>query len=139
MIAAQLTAESAHRIMAEHPSENGWQRLESRSCRGRHPRTPGQGPQVYWRRRRDFVDLNADPALWVVEQVSSAICVQSSFYRTITILQESPFAAELTPWLIRGPLAPGSRVYLTVANGNWVWQLTDDRSCCGGYLARWPD
>ena len=142
-------ADSARQIMAEHPSIIGWQRTESRSCGGQHPaRPPGAGPLVLWRRQRDYFDdetgqllsLTDDPPLWVVERISTALCVGKLWVHRIR-LAKGLVADMGIPWDISdGELGPGSTVTLATANGRWVWELVGERSCCcGGYLARWAD
>lgn len=150
MTAIELAA-SAHEVMAAHPSEAGWHRVEAQSCGGGHPKTAGTRPMVLWRRRRDMfdsryepLDLAVDPPLWVAEHVTTALCVTD---RWVWMQREGPGALEIVirdlgrPWQISpGPIAPGTTVTLTTANGRWVWALTGEPAkCCGGYLARWPD
>lgn len=143
---------SVHQLMDLHPSTAGWQRVEARSCGGQHPTTPGAGPMVLWRRRRDmfdrvtYEDLDPadDPPMWLAEHVTSALCVTD---RWAWMQREVLGTSEIIgrdmgqPWEISpGPIGPGSTVTLTTENGRWVWELTGDKArCCGGYLARWPD
>lgn len=128
----------ARRIMAEHPSVLGWQKRDLRPCGGRHPRTPGAGPMVLWRRSRDYYhpdtcrayDIAEDPPLWVAEQLSTGLCVSEHWvWRIRTVLEDFPLAAADLglPWHIDdGARRPGFTVRLEVANGQWLWRVTGE-------------
>lgn len=139
----------AQRIMAEHPSSQGWTSVQSRWCGGRHPRSPGSRPMVLWRRRREYFhpetfaayDVADDPPLWVAEQLSTSLCVTRRWAWGVRALGPL-IASDLgLPWRIgAGELRPGLTVRLETSNGRWLWKLTGEPApCCGGYLARWPD
>ena len=141
---------SARQFMADHPSSEGWHKVESRGCGGGHRCTiPGSGRMVLWRRSREYIDLStgeildvaADPPLWVAEQVSTALCVTERWVWRIRHAMPIVVDHIGTPWSVVGDdLRLGAVVVLTVANGRWVWELTGDRDrCCGGYVARWAD
>lgn len=145
-------AADARRIMAEHPSSRGWQKVEPRPCGGRHPRTVGSRHMVLWRRNRDYFhpdtyrvyDLAEDPPLWVAEKLSTGLCVSELWvWRVRTLVEDHPLVTDNLgcPWRIDdGALRSGLNVRLAVANGHWLWKLTGEPApCCGGYLARWPD
>lgn len=145
-------AADAWRIMAEHPSSRGWRKVESRPCRGRHPRTVGTRRMVLWQRCRDyfdpetfvFYDAADDSPLWVAEQLSTCLCVSELWaWRVRMLVDDFPQVADELglPWRIdAGALRPGLTVRLEAANGQWLWRLTGEpAACCGGYLARWPD
>jgi hypothetical protein len=139
-------------IMAENPSEMGWQRLSTRGCGGRHdkPPLPGEQSTILWRRRRNYfdpdfrrTDPSTDAPLWVAEQVGTTLCVTDRWALMQRVIATSPTILRDIgqPWTISpGDIQQGSTVTLTVENGRWVWELTGDPApCCGGYLARWPD
>ena len=148
-------AESAKRIMAEHPSELGWHRVASSSCGGTHAaadRIPGAGDLVLWRRLPNYYDPNTfrlldaaeDPPLWVAEQITTALCCGTRFvhiHRELVPASDALRRELGQPWTITpGSPKPGATVTLTAENGRWVWELTGERSPgCGGYLARWAD
>lgn len=145
-------AADARRIMAENPCSGGWRRRQLQACRGHHPRAAGSGRMVLWQRHRDYFhpqtftlyDIAEDPALWVVEQISTCLCVSREWvWRVRTIVDDLPHTAEDLglPWrLDSGAVRPGFTVRLEAANGRWLWTLTGEPApCCGGYLARWPD
>ncbi|WP_293002597.1 hypothetical protein [Mycobacterium sp.] len=145
-------AADARRIMAENPCNGGWRRRQLQACHGHHPRTAGAGCMVLWQRHRDYFhpqtftlyDVAEDPALWVVEQISTCLCVSREWvWRVRTIAEDLPRVAEDLglPWrLDHGGLRQGFAVRLEAANGRWLWRLTGEPApCCGGYLARWPD
>lgn len=149
MMTTATLAEMAREVMAAHPCESGWQRVESKPCRGTHPKPPVASPgTVLWRRRPDIfepktyrlLDASEDPQLVVAESVSHSLCVTDLFvYMNRVVLQD--LAHVHSPWSFSdGDLGPGMTLRLTTANGEWVWVVVGEPSpCCGGYTARWAD
>jgi hypothetical protein len=141
-------AQSAAEVMAAWPSRLGWQRLESRSCGGRHGKLPpGQGPLIYHRRRTDRISEDyrelsweEDPPLTVVEQVPTSICVTERFYRGNELVNLSDVCARGLGrvFTFDGKFGPGMLIHLNAANGHWIFECTAD-FCCGGYAAVWRD
>lgn len=141
---------SAAEIMAAHPSEGGWQRLDTEGCGGRHEKLPvDNGGTVLWRRRREyftrFVDLDVtdDPPLWVAERVGVSLCITTRWVQMNRIVRDCDIIRRDmgVPWVVSdGDLAAGMTVTLTTENGRWIWVVTGEPApCCGGYTARWPD
>jgi hypothetical protein len=143
-----VLAQSAHALMERWPAKHGWQRMASRPCGGHHDQIPGMGQLVYWRRRRDVCDdqyrplpEDQDPAMCVVESITSAICCDWFFHRANLICNASEaVAAGLgRVWTFDGDYGPAMRVHLNAANGHWVYVCVGEKQWCGGYLARWAD
>ncbi|MCX2931365.1 hypothetical protein ORI20_13860 [Mycobacterium sp. CVI_P3] len=149
---AAALAQSAHEIMAAHPSSSGWDRHESRRCAGQHEKLPvANDSLILWRRRREFfaepsmklLDPVDDPPLYVAERVGPALCVTDRWvYINRTVLDCDIIRRDLgTPWSFSdGEFGPGMTIKLTTENGEWVWVVTGKPSpCCGGYTAKWAD
>jgi hypothetical protein len=123
---------SAHDIMSANPSRLGWQRIESRSCGGRHAKYPGKhGGLVIWRREREvfddmtlsILDPADDPPLYVAERVGTGLCVTDRWvWMQRTILRSGEIRADLgQPFATsQGNVAPGMTVTLTAENGHWL-------------------